>query len=552
MSHIDPDPALPASAPPTITPAHLRDLLQRPGELALLDVREVTAFARRHLLYAVPVPAWQIESSIHRKVPRKSTRIVLTDADGSRVNDAQALLVRLGYDNVQVLEGGVDAWEAAGLEVFSGVNVPGKAFGEIVEIQAGTPHISAQALHDRLQRGEKVVVVDGRTPEEFFRFSIPGAYNLPNAELPYRIRELAPDPTTPIVVNCAGRTRSIIGAQTLIDAGVPNPIVSLKDGTMAWLLDGHDVAVGRRTLLPQPTPEHLETARAQARALQARARVESLSPAALQALLEDTQRTTYLFDIRDLDEYRAGHLPGWRWAAGGQLIQATDDYVGTQGATIVLADWDGVRAATVAAWLVQLGRHTVFTHAPDPSVIALETGDEVLQVLRDPASPESAWISAAELAQRLELNSVIVLDADSPSAYARRHVRDAWFVVPETLAQRLPGVNPDGKPVVITSHDGILADSIVRRLKREGIAARALLGGNRNWFEAGYPTASGSDRDLSGEHHAWRHAYDFTDTRERDAAFHAYLQWEVALAEQIRRPGAEATFSVIAATQPQP
>lgn len=531
---------------PRITPRQLHARLQEPGELALLDVREYSEFSSRHLLYAVPAPLWRIELLIHRQVPRKVTPIVLVDADGTLLDEAAGLLARLGYTRAIGLDGGIEAWATAGYEVFSGVNVPSKAFGEVVEIQADTPHISAPQLHERLQRGEALVVVDGRTPEEFFRFSIPGAYNLPNAELPYRIRELAPDPRTPIVVNCAGRTRSIIGAQTLIDAGIPNPVVSLKDGTMAWLMHGYSLAQGRRTSLPQPSPAHLRDAREQAGKLLQRVGVKTLAPAALQALLQDDERTTYLFDIRSREEYRAGHLPGWRWAPGGQLIQATDDYLATQGATIVLADWDGVRAATVAAWLVQLGKHTVYVYRPE-NVGALETGDEPVQVLRDPASGDAAWISAEETLQEQERGNVLLVDVDSPADYARRHIRHAWYAVAQDIAPSLPALELGARTLVITSADGILADSVARRLRSRGISARALLGGNRAWFGAGYPTDSGSERDLSEEKFPWRHAYDYTDEALRNRKFREYLEWEVDLAEQVRRPGGEAPFSVLAA-----
>lgn len=531
---------------PRITPQQLHARLQDRHEVALLDVREHSEFSAQHLLYAVSLPLWRIELMIHRKVPRKTTPLVLVGADGAQLDDAAGLLARLGYTDIRGLDGGIDAWAAAGYEVFSGANVPSKAFGEIVEIRADTPHICAPQLHERLRRGEKLVVVDGRTPEEFHRFSIPGAHNVPNAELPYRIRELAPDPHTPIVVNCAGRTRSIIGAQTLIDAGIPNPVASLKDGTMAWLMHGYSLAQGRRTPLPQPSPEHLRDARDQAEKLLQRVGVKTLSPAALQALLQDETRTTYLFDIRSREEYRAGHLPGWRWAPGGQLIQATDDYLATQGAAIVLADWDGVRAATVAAWLVQLGKHAVYVYRPE-NAVALETGDEPVQVLRDPASGDVAWISVEETLQEQERGNVVLLDVDSPADYARKHIRDAWYAVAQDIAPSLSVLEIGARTLVITSDDGILADCVARRLRRQGISARALLGGNCAWFGAGYPTGSGSDRNLSEKKFPWRQAYDHADETLRNQKFREYLKWEMDLADQVQRPGGEAPFSVLAA-----
>src|SRR5207245_8921614 len=60
--------------------------------------------------------------------------------------------------------------------------------------------------------------------------------SVPGAELVLRAREAAPDPATTIIVNCAGRTRSIIGTQSLINAGVANKVVALRNGTIGWTL----------------------------------------------------------------------------------------------------------------------------------------------------------------------------------------------------------------------------------------------------------------------------------------------------------------------------
>lgn len=529
-----------------IDPQRLASLLQDREELALVDVRETGAFARRHILYAVSVPLWRLELLIRRKVPRKQTRIVVTDDHGLLAKEAAGLLDRLGYSDIAILEGGIAAWEDAGLEVFSGENVPSKAFGEIVEVEANTPHISARQLHDRIQAGENLVIVDGRTPEEFFNFSIPGAHNLPNAELPYRIRELAPDPTTPIVVNCAGRTRSIIGAQTLIDAGVPNPVVSLQDGTMAWLLDGHALAHGKRGILPEPSPEHLRQAQDHAQRLRERTGVSYIDGRTLEQWRNAPDRSTFLFDIRTREEYRAGHLAGWRWAPGGQLVQATDEYIGTLGARVVIADWDGVRAATVAAWLVQLGRYDVHLYLPEHPA-QLETGDEPAYLLRDPGTGPSAWISLEEVARAQERGDIAVVDVDSARHYAKKHIPSAYYIVAERIEHFAPRLLSGGKTLVITSSDGILADLVARRLQTRGLAARALLGGNRAWFEAGLPAESGAENNLSGEEYAWFNAYDHADISVRNEKFKEYLDWEVGLVEQLKRKGAETPFTVLGA-----
>ena len=62
-----------------------------------------------------------------------------------------------------------------------------------------------------------------------------------------------PDPDTLVVVNCAGRTRSIIGCQSLSNAGIPNRVVALKDGTMGWDLAGFECERGATRVAPAPS-----------------------------------------------------------------------------------------------------------------------------------------------------------------------------------------------------------------------------------------------------------------------------------------------------------
>ena len=349
---------------PLLTSQALKAALGDGEEIAVLDVRESGVFAHRHIFFATSAPLWRLELLIDGLVPRRNTRIVLIDANESLAHQAAATLVRVGWRNVSVLAGGTDAWVAAGFEIFSGTNVPSKAFGEAIEHQKHTPTIDTQALQQRIARGDNIVVVDSRTPEEFSNFSLPFAHSLPGAELVYRIGEIAPDPETFVVVNCAGRTRSIVGAQTLIDAGIPNPVASLRDGTMAWLLAGHTLAQGRSTTLPEPGPAALASARERAASVAERAGVQRINADELARFeVEAGKRSLYRFDVRSQSEYLGGHLKGWRWAPGGQLVQATDEYVATRRARIVLLDWDGVRALTTGAWLAQLGGYEVFVYS---------------------------------------------------------------------------------------------------------------------------------------------------------------------------------------------
>jgi rhodanese-related sulfurtransferase len=82
-------------------------------------------------------------------------------------------------------------------------------------------------------RKSNIAIHDSRSYKEYHNNSIPTAISVLGAELVYRFAHLTPSPDTTVIVNCGGRTRSIIGAQSPINAGVRNKVVSLKDGTMA-------------------------------------------------------------------------------------------------------------------------------------------------------------------------------------------------------------------------------------------------------------------------------------------------------------------------------
>ena len=228
----------------TVTAHALRRMILGDDELALLDAREEGTFHDSHIFYASCCALSRLERLAPRLVPRRSARVVVCDAGAGEAERAAARLVQHGYSDVSVLEGGIEAWAVAGHTLVSGVNVPSKAFGEVIEHELGTPSVSAEELHAMLAAGDDLVILDSRPTPEFTNFSIPGGVCCPGAELAYRVHDAVPSPDTTIVVNCAGRTRSIIGAQSIINAGVPNRVVSLRNGTMAWHLAGLELAKG--------------------------------------------------------------------------------------------------------------------------------------------------------------------------------------------------------------------------------------------------------------------------------------------------------------------
>src|SRR5882724_6095681 len=333
--------------------ATLKTWLSDTKEIALLDVREHGQFGEGHLFFAVPLPYSRFELALPALVPNRAVRLVLCDGgDEAIAGRAAKRAEALGYRNVHILAGGTEGWKRAGYTLYAGVNVPSKTFGELVEHAKHTPRVSAQELEAMRRAGENFVIVDGRPFTEYSKMNIPGGICCPNGELVLRIGDIVPDPKTKIVVNCAGRTRSIIGAQILIDFGVPNPVVALENGTQGWFLAGLALETGASRRYAD-TPERADIAalRANARRFADACGVAFVTPQAAHAWLSDPARTTYLIDVRTTEEFAADGLPGFVHAPGGQLVQATDQWIGVKGARAVLFDGDQVRAPVVAGWL---------------------------------------------------------------------------------------------------------------------------------------------------------------------------------------------------------
>ncbi len=337
---------------PTVTPQQIRTALLARDEIALLDVRHEAEFATAHPLFAANMAYDRIALEAGLRLPRKDVPVVLYDNGEGLVPAAAAALAKLGYGNVRALAGGLQAWRDTGYELFQDVNSYAKAFGELVESRRHTPSLPADDVAALIADGANIKILDVRRFDEYTTMNIPGSVSVPGAELVLRAGTAAPDPETTIVVNCAGRTRSIIGTQSLINAGVPNKVVALRNGTMGWTLASHTLEHGaakRGAIGP------FASADANAREVAYRAGVRRLTQDDLAALQAQASRTLYRFDVRDAEEYSAGHLKGFRHYPGGQLVQEIDMAAPVRGARIVLTDSLGIRADMTASWLAQMG-----------------------------------------------------------------------------------------------------------------------------------------------------------------------------------------------------
>jgi rhodanese-related sulfurtransferase len=501
-----------------ISAAELARRLAGHGELALIDAREQGVHYRGHPFYASSAPLSRLEMLIADLVPRRSAPIVVFDAGEGLAAKAAARLAELGYTSVEILEGGCAAWQAAGGELFSGINVPSKAFGELVEHRYETPRISAAELRELQAAKADIVVLDSRPFEEYQRMCIPGGIDTPGAELAYRVHDLAPDPNTLVVVNCAGRTRSIIGCQSLRNAGIANRVVALKDGTMGWELAGYGCERGAARRAGEPSHAGQAKALAAAEQVAQRFGVKFADAGMVQRWLADQKRTTYLLDVRTREEFEAAHISGSRHAPGGQLVQATDEYMAVRQARAVLIDPERVRAVMTASWLEQMGWHDVYV-LPALSGFALEHGARQSPVLGLRPWPSTRQAEGA------------VLDFSTSLRFHHRHLPGAWWVVRSRLEEARRHIG-DTTALTLTSEDGALA-----QLAAPDVAVlwphanvRVLEGGNAAWPG---PWESGTERATTSRDDVWYKPYDHQASFEQHAR--DYLAWEVALIEQIKR-----------------
>jgi len=337
---------------PTITPSQVRIALLLSEEIALLDVRHEAAFAIGHPLFAANMAANRIALEAELRLPRKDVPVVVYDAGEGLVSEAADRLKVLGYSNVRALDGGLQGWKNAGFELFQDVNSYAKAFGELVEQRRHTPSLAAEEVARLIARKANIRILDVRRFDEYTTMNIPGSISVPGGELVLRAGEAAPDPDTTIIVNCAGRTRSIIGTQSLINAGVANKVLALRNGTIGWVLAKQNLEHGadRRGGVGL-----FEGATTNAREVAYRAGVRHVGPEEAMALQAQTHRTLYSFDVRSAEDYAAGHIAGFRHYPGGQLVQEIDMAAPVRGARILLTDDKSVRADMTASWLAQMG-----------------------------------------------------------------------------------------------------------------------------------------------------------------------------------------------------
>jgi len=511
----------------TIDAVTLRATWRRGEEVALFDLREEGPYSLAHPFWAVSLPIAQIELRIRDLVPRLSAPIVVYDDGEGLTTRGVQRITALGYTHVSVLDGGLAAYRPVG-EVFGDVNVPSKSFGELVESIRHTPSLPPEEMKALIESEPDLVVLDGRRFEEFHTMSIPRGRSVPNGELALRVHDIAPSPATTIVINCAGRTRSIIGTQTLVNLGLPNRVIALRNGTIGWTLAGQSLEHGQTATFGDTSPAGHRMAEAKARDWAAKVGVREIDAATLAAWKHEADtHTLYLLDVRTPQEYAAGHPAGFRSAPGGQLVQATDEWVAVRGGRLVLFDDDGARARMTASWLVQLGWEA---GVMAPGTIAADITTPHPEPLI--SAPKIPMIVAADLAAHRE--ALTVIDLGPSPRYRAGHIPGAYFLAGSHLddLKHLPGTGA----LVVTSQNGRLAAAHAADIAAAtSRPMRWLVGGNQGWQKAGFELTTSDHAWASQPVDVYRRPYEGTDNPRQ--AMQDYIDWELQLVAQLANDG---------------
>ncbi|MEZ4571896.1 MAG: rhodanese-like domain-containing protein [Thermomicrobiales bacterium] len=529
--------------PETIAIDQLKSMRETRTPHALIDVREKGEFVQRHIFHAVPIPRGVIELRVPQRIPDTEVPIIVYDEDGHRATLAAQRLESMGYSDVRTLEGGLNAWEESGGRTDYGTNVPGKDFGEKVAVQRKIPHLTPDEIVERQKRNERLIILDSRTREEYERNHVPGAFSAPGAELPRRIRTIIDAPENrdaTIVVNCAGRTRSILGADVLIRMGIENPVYALENGTMAWSMAGHDLESGEGADIDVASaPSARQIVEEFANRVAQEDNVQPLSVEDFKAMRNDGT-LHYALDARLPQEFAEGHIPCSVSLPGGQVALAADEIVAVNQAPIVFISESGMRAAITGSFARQIGYPNVMfleggieAWTADGNELTTDEEDFEVPGLADAVSATSS-ITPDDLARSKGDADPLIVDVKGSGDYALEHIEGSRWVPRGDLERRIGNyVDSKDQQIILTCNNGVRSALAAKTLQDDGYT-------NVKWLEGGLDAWKASGRDvvegLDGADVSVREAKDDVEmigrvgplARSRQDMID-YLEWEIAL-----------------------
>jgi rhodanese-related sulfurtransferase len=343
-----------------------------------------------------------------------------------------------------------------------------------------------------------LVILDVRTPEEYGRFCIPGGTNVPGGDLILWADELKRRRDATVVVNCAGRTRSIIGAAALARLGLANAR-ALRNGTMGWVLAGFELEHKPARQAPAPPPESRVNATALARRIASEERIPWVTAEDLATSLSVKNRMHYVIDVRAEDEYASGHVPGSLNVPGGQAVQRADDFIAVRNAPIVFISEESARAVMAAYWYRQMGFRDVSVldgglRAWSKAGGELAAGAGQEEPLGFAAAQEAVrWIGAPQLRSRMAERALVVLAVGASNDFESAHLPGARWISRGWIERRLPDQFPDhSQAIVVTCADGRQSAFAARALEQMGYTDVSVLdGGVSAWSAQGFATEGG-------------------------------------------------------------
>src|SRR6266545_3495644 len=480
------------------------ELMSSAGLYAIFDVRERGEYNKCQIPSTTSLPRSQIEFRISQLVRNPAVPIVVYDDGGTRASLAAKTLAQLGYAQVSILDGGLTAWRKDGRTTVSGVNVPSKAFGERVHRERSIRDILPEELKALQARSANLIILDVRTPEEYGRFCIPDGINVPGGDLILWADELKRKPDTTVVVNCAGRTRSIIGTAALCRLGLTN-VRALKNGTMGWVLAGMELERNPERTTPSSPLYSNALAKSLARQLASEENIPWISPRQVSgALARMNDGVPYLIDVRSEREYESGHVLGSLNVPGGQAVQRADDFVAVRNAQIIFISNESARAVMAAYWYRQMGFSNVSVlqdglRAWSEGGGKLETGPQPNEPVGIEAAKHGArWIDANNLHQKMRGTSALILDVGTSLEFESSHVPGARWISRGWIEVKLPERFPDrNQMIAVTCRDGQQSIFAARALSEMGYTDVSIIdGGVRAWEAAGFATEKGLEACL--------------------------------------------------------
>ncbi len=231
----------------------------------LLDTREPADFAAGHLRGAVNVGLQGRFAEWAGDVLSPELDIVLV-GDPAAAGEAKLRLGRIGFDRV-----------------VGQLRDPNHVFAAQPELTQTSSRLTIEQLAELRGLDRRLQLVDVRGPGETAAGTLPGAREIPLPSLTDSFDAL--DRARPVVVYCAGGYRSQVAASVLRHAGYDD-VSDVLGGYGAWAGAGLPVSFGGEAD-PIDVPE--------VAAMEASALVTAGAP---------------LVDVREHDEWRAGHVPG--------------------------------------------------------------------------------------------------------------------------------------------------------------------------------------------------------------------------------------------------